>query len=101
MSYESPIEVITSQVRLQSEIALGKEIMKAVWKVGVNVDKDELLKALAYDRKQYQKGYEDRDNEIVCCKDCIFRNTDSCITKHLLMDDFYCWQGTKKDGDPE
>lgn len=101
MSYESPIEVITSQARIQSEMFLGKEIVKAVWKVGVNVNKSELLQALAYDRRQYQKGYEDRDNEIVRCKDCIFRNTDSCITKHLLMDDFYCWQGTKKDGEQE
>lgn len=45
--------------------------------------------------------YGELKRKLVRCKDCIFRNTDSCITKHLLMDDFYCWKGTKKDGEPE
>jgi len=66
MSYQSPIEVF--QTQMQSQIV--GEIYKAVMKVGVNVDKDELLKALQYDRDQYQKGYKDRDAEIVRCKDC-------------------------------
>ena len=39
--------------------------MKAVRKVGVNVDKYELIKALQYDRNQYTKGYEDGKNEIL------------------------------------
>ena len=64
--YQSPIEVIQTQMRNQIE----GEIYKAVMRIGVNVDKNELHKALAYDRKQYQKGYEDRDAEIVRCKDC-------------------------------
>jgi hypothetical protein len=66
MSYKSPIEVIQSQRRNQIE----GEIYRAVMNVGVNVDKDELIKALQYDRGQYQKGYEDRDSQIVRCKDC-------------------------------
>ena len=66
MSYQSPIEVIQSQMRSQIE----GEIYRAVMNVGVNVDKDELLKALQYDRDQYQKGYEDRDSEIVRCENC-------------------------------
>ena len=66
MSYQSPIEVF--QTQMQSQIA--GEIYKAVMKVGVNVDKDELLKALQYDRDQYQKGYTDRDSEIIRCKNC-------------------------------
>ena len=40
----------------------------------VDVDKDELLKALRYDRDQYEKGYAEgrqaRENDIVRCKDC-------------------------------
>ncbi len=40
-------------------------VMKAVRKVGVNVDKGELIKALQYDRDQYTKGYEDGKNEIL------------------------------------
>ena len=40
-------------------------VMKAIRKVGVNVDKYELIKALQYDRNQYTKGYEDGKNEIL------------------------------------
>lgn len=64
--YQSPIDVIMGQMHMTFE----NEICKAVQNVGVNVDKEELLKALQYDRGQYQKGYRDRDDEIVRCKDC-------------------------------
>ena len=66
MSYKSPIDVIMGQMNMVYE----NEILKAVQNVGVNVDKNELLKALQYDRRQYQKGYADRDSEIIRCKDC-------------------------------
>ena len=39
--------------------------MEAIRKVGVNVDKEELIKALQYDRNQYTKGYEDGKNEVL------------------------------------
>lgn len=35
------------------------QILKAVQNVGIDVDKSELLRALKYDRNQYEKGYED------------------------------------------
>lgn len=60
MSYESPIKLITTQINMKLE----GEILKAVHKVGVIVDKEELIKALAYDRAQYEKGWADRDAEI-------------------------------------
>lgn len=66
MNYKSPIELIMGQMNM----SLEGEICKAVQSVGVNVNKEELLKALQYDRNQYQKGYSDRDSEIVRCKDC-------------------------------
>lgn len=66
MSYQSPIELIQTQM----EERITDTIFEAVMSVGVNVDKEELLKALAYDRCQYQKGYADRAQEIVRCKDC-------------------------------
>lgn len=66
MSYQSPIDLIMSDMQVKME----GEILKAVQNVGVNVDKEELLKALKYDRNQYQKGYADRDTEIIRCKDC-------------------------------
>ena len=40
-------------------------VMKAIRKVGVNVDKEELIKALQYDRNQYAKGYEDGKNDVL------------------------------------
>lgn len=53
--YESPIEIIQTQMQMQ----MDKGILKAVQGVGINVDKEELVKALAYDREQYVKGYKD------------------------------------------
>lgn len=55
MNYESPINIISQQMKIQME----GEIMKAVQRVGIDVDKDELIRALQYDRGQYQKGYMD------------------------------------------
>jgi len=72
--YQSPIDVIMGQMNMTIE----NEICKAVQNVGVNVDKEELLKALQYDRGQYQKGYRDRDDEIVRCKDCKYHAPDMC-----------------------
>jgi len=58
--YESPIEVmfrdIENRIREQEENAITAEVSR---QMGVNVDKDELMKALAYDRDQYNRGYED------------------------------------------
>ena len=36
-----------------------EQTLQAIQKVGIKVDKDELVKALAYDRGQYEKGYAD------------------------------------------
>ena len=71
MSYQSPIDVIMGQMNMSYE----NEILKAVQNIGITVDKYELLKALRYDRGQYQKGYSDRDSEIIRCKDCRFRQS--------------------------
>ena len=53
--YNSPIEMIISNMRMQQD----GEIFRAVQEIGVKVDKEELLKALQYDRGQYDKGYKD------------------------------------------
>ena len=51
--YRSPIDIITTPPTFDFD----GEVFKAVQKVGINVDRDELLKALDYDREQYDKGY--------------------------------------------
>ena len=104
MSYKSPIELIQQQTRYQ----IDECILKAVMNVGVNVDKEELIKALAYDRGQYQIGYDDRDEEIIRCKDCIYwdkghteecDNLDSiCFHNGWCKPDWYCADGERKEG---
>lgn len=55
MPYESPIKVMVGQLETQIE----NDIITAILRVGVDVDKEELLRALRYDRDQYRKGYND------------------------------------------
>lgn len=78
--YKSPIEIIQGELQTEMDGA----IMKAVQKVDIIVDKDELLHALAYDRGQYQLGFrdgkaevhgvwlEDSDGNLICSK-CKFK----------------------------
>lgn len=62
--YESPIEIlygaIQDKIVKESEDRIMYEVNR---QVGVNVKKEELLKALEYDRHQYEKGYEDAMTE--------------------------------------
>ena len=53
--YESPIKIITGQMKTNYEDA----IYCAVQNVGINVDREELLKALVYDRGQYEEGWKE------------------------------------------
>ena len=53
--YEATITLFESQLRIEQE----NIILKAVKEIGIDVDKEELLKALKYDREQYAKGYKD------------------------------------------
>lgn len=53
--YESPIAILVSEMRTTME----NDTMKVIHNYGIDVNKEELMKALAYDRNQYEKGYED------------------------------------------
>lgn len=58
--YESPIQKIVGE--MQTRMIQQEEdsmMMQVRQQVGFAVDKEELLKALQYDREQYQKGYSD------------------------------------------
>ncbi len=63
MLYEAPIKIYLtdtmSKIEKELDDGVEKEVLKAVQSVGINVDKDELIKALRYDRDQYNKGYGD------------------------------------------
>lgn len=69
--YKSPIEIFYGQL----ETRLEGEVLKAIYKQDINIDKYELIRALQYDRDQYNKGYADgkRDamTELVRCKECM------------------------------
>lgn len=64
--YESPITRFVNdaltQITRDEENNLIHEVQQVV---GYCIDKEELIKAIRYDREQYQKGYEDgrKDNE--------------------------------------
>ena len=55
MDYRSPIEVYTHEPMFKE---MEDGIMRATVSCGVQIDKDELIRALAYDREQYRAGYE-------------------------------------------
>lgn len=65
--YKAPIEIfrVVDDIIQQVEKGTEKAVHQAVIKCGVNVDKEELKKALMYDREQYDKGYVDGVREFV------------------------------------
>ena len=61
--YTSPIDVFITNIQTQLLEQQENQIYQAIQKCGVNVDEVELIKALNYDRNQYQKGYNDAVKE--------------------------------------
>lgn len=59
--WESPINIMEIQDSFVSEIKEKTEemVFTEIKRIGIDVDKEELLKALQYDREQYDKGYSD------------------------------------------
>lgn len=59
MAYESPIHVYTTEISQKIGEECDRIVFEEIKKVGVYVEKNELIKALEYDRDQYQKGFRD------------------------------------------
>lgn len=57
--YESPISIshLVEPMTKQYDDELGNMIVQSCVKVGIDVNKDRLLRALEYDRGQYYSGY--------------------------------------------
>ena len=102
--YKSPIDIIYGQMETQME----GDILRAVQKYGINVDKEELIRALQYDREQYNKGYADAKAELVRCKDCkhlecgykCYRVLGAILSdkSYLLVDeDDFCSYGERRE----
>ena len=101
--YNSPIEIIYGQMKTQIE----GDILKAVQECDIHVDKDELIRALQYDREQYDRGYADgymnAEQELVRCKNCKHYNIYrlECHNGHMngcVGIDGFCSNGERKDG---
>lgn len=116
--YESPITIIESTtdslmkaIIKQRDDAIFAEIQSSF---GVALDREELIRALQYDRDQYNKGYADgkRDamEELVRCKDCKGWCSEE-IAKRYGVDryctmtmiptgaDDFCSQGERREGE--
>lgn len=61
MSYKSPIDVLMKDAQLNYE----NGIYNAIQEYEIKVDKEELIKALNYDREMYIKGYNDAIHEMM------------------------------------
>lgn len=112
---DSPITDIVNQMAKNYAKQTDEAIYTAVRKIGVNVDKAELEKALRYDRDQYVKGYQDglRNADIVHggwaykCSSEELGGTDatydfecSACNRLALEESNYCpWCGALMDGD--
>ena len=57
--YKCPIDIIYGELQTQMLQKEENMVLEATRKIGVNVDKEELIKALQYDREQYEEGYAD------------------------------------------
>lgn len=88
--YESPINLFVSDIATSIDKRIEEVTVNAIQNLGIDIDKDELVKALNYDRKQYGEGYEDgyMDGEITGRKDVVEELTEK-LTKLLSADSPY------------
>lgn len=78
--YSPPVSLNLSDF----QYAIGDSVVKAIAKAGIQVNQEELLKALQYDRDQYQKGYDAGFSAGFCetlhvarCMECRYYNAAS------------------------
>lgn len=72
--YEGPIKVIIDDMCSAIQQKEDNYVMQYVQNIGIDVDKDELEKALRYDRQQYDKGYEDGFKDFKKVIEIVFSN---------------------------
>lgn len=92
------------------QYTIGDAVAKAIAKAGIQVNQEELLKALKYDRGQYKAGYDAgfadgfvETLHIVRCRDCKFYNPEShyigCESAKGIIgpsDDDFCSYGERR-----
>ena len=83
--WESPIKILQTQLVTELE----GEVLKAVCKYGVDIDKDRLLELLQNDRNSYDLGYRDGKKEVCekvirILRDCDPQNMMSVEQRNVL-----------------
>lgn len=78
--YESPIKVVMDRMRT----SFDENVVRAVQHYDIDVDREELIKALQYDRGQYEKGFNDGykqgiDDAIKLIRETLTRKFDEDI----------------------
>ena len=100
MSYESPVIVSTEtifedywlrtmdSIIEQTKKRFENEISNHITlQTGIKINRDELIKALEYDRNQYEKGYADGQKDAVRHGHCIDKTIQIGIPKYHYI---YC-----------
>ena len=122
MADMKPMLPIIDVIQAQMQTAYEDEVLRAVQKVGVIVDKERLIQALTTAKKFYEEGYRAAMNgadvvEVVRCKDCkhgvwdedvqmckcVFdADYDTAYDEYFGLvayeeADFYCGRGERRD----
>lgn len=101
---------VASKISKMLEDTILEALIKAVQNLSIEIDEEELLKMLRDSKKQYRSGYNDgyndRDSEIVRCKDCNYWNKDIeacdnsdsvCFHNGWCKPDWFCADGERKE----
>lgn len=69
--WESPVNIYETISNMMEKEIDGNIIVEIKKQLGIDINKEELIKALQYDRNQYEKGYQDGLNadKWIYCKD--------------------------------
>lgn len=84
--YEPPIQIDTKDIQSKFE----NDVMTVIQEYGISVDKNELVKALNYDRNQYFKGYMDgrlaaeSKTEWISVEESLPRHGQLCIVAYAF-----------------
>ena len=107
--YDSPfsMEYITENIAKLVAKDIDDKCYKAVMKANINFDRDKFLEIMRMDSERYREafrkgketGYTRRDEEIIRCMDCKWRNTNACFCQAPkdVRDDWFCSEGELKD----
>lgn len=57
--WDSPIETYVGPLETRIRDEYGRQVMEAVGRIGIQIDKEGLIEALNSDKRRYAKAYQD------------------------------------------